>query len=463
MSICGKHRKAGTTRGVDPTWFSACSDKNIDVIKAQLSKCKRSFDKRETDFNAKIYNGFSGLHYACMNGALDVIALLLEHEYDLCTQSDAVITTATIASGVTKFKCAAGTSPLMIAIISGNMDVALAILNFANSKGEDVLKRIVGIQNKRGQTALMCFCMIDSTSVLTFLYAHQKLLMRYEIGAETIEGLTALHIAATFGRNYVLDSVCKTLLRLDTLSLSDLEFKIDFVKALLKRDNSGQDIFYYVENTANYQDFSTSSQKKQACKVTLLSIFKDVVLWLITDPVEKAKELIDSSNRVDYSVCYLNNALILNTTAEDFFINSKMTSDKQILELANKLDCYINCCQLLKKNPDELLLGIARTYLNEDKNLVIKPDLSIASVSTFGQQGSGHDHANQKHIRDKSGISIASEDSCAISNFDIRNATSHRLYLNENGMLEFQNPHGNDISFNASCISHQQTTENLDS
>lgn len=461
MSICGRHRKTGAASNVNPAWFSACSDNKIDIVRAQLNKHKRSFDRRETDFNTKLYNGFSGLHYACMSGAIDVIALLLEHEYDLCTQSEAVLTTAAIASGVTKFKCAAGTSPLMIAIISGNMDAALAILNFANSKGEDVLKRIVGIQNRQGQTALMCFCMIDSTSVLTFLYAHQKLLMRYEIGAETIEGLTALHIATAFGRNYVLDSVCKTLLKLDMVSLSDLEFKIDFVKALLKRGKSGQDIFYFVENSANYQEFSTNYQRKQACKVTLLSIFKDVVLWLITDPVEKAKALIESGNRVDYSVCYLNNALIFNTNIDDFFINSKATSDKKVLELANRLDCYINCCQLLKKSPDELLLGIARTYLDENKNLVVQSDLAMASVSTFGQQSSGKDQSNQKHVREESGISVTSDDSYTISNFDIRNATSHKLYLNENGMLTFQSPQEN-ISVNASFMAHQQLTENLD-
>ncbi|ESU37721.1 Ankyrin repeat protein [Giardia duodenalis] len=464
MNICSRPRKSGAARGADPSWFSACSDNKTDVVKAQLGKCKRSFDRRDTDFNVKVYKGFSGLHYACMTGALNVVTTLLEYEYDLYTQVEAVLTMATMSSGDTKFKCAAGTSPLMIAIISGNMDVALTILNFASSKGEDVLKRMVGIQNERGQTALMCFCMIDSTNVLTFLYAHQKLLMRYEIGAETIEGLTALQIAATFGRNYVLDSVCKTLLKLDTSSLSDLEFKMDFVKALLKRDRSGRDIFYYVENTVQYEHFSTSLQNKQACKVTLLSVFKDVVLWLITNPVEKAKELINSGTRVDYSVCYLNDALIINATNEDFFINSKMTTDQRVLDLANKLDCYVNCCQLLNQNPDEILLGIARTYLDENGNLVIKPDLSVVPAAIFGQQEAGQDRGNIRHVRQESGLSTASEDSHTMSSFDIiRNATSHRLYLNENGMLVLQSPQGNDISLNASCISHHQTIDDLDS
>lgn len=461
MGICSRPRKTGAARGADPSWFSACSDNKVDVVNAYLGKYKGCFDRRDTDVNIKIYKGFSGLHYACMNGALDVVKVLLEYEYGLYTQTEAVLTMATISSGNTKFKCAAGTSPLMIAIISGNMEVALEILNFANSKGEDILKRMVGIQNGRGQTALMCFCMIDSTNVLKFLYAHQKLLMRYEIGAETVEGLTALQIAATFGRNYVLDSVCKTLLKLDTSSLSDLEFKIDFVKALLKRDKSGRDIFYYVENTVQYEHFSTSLQNKQACKVTLLSIFKDVVLWLITDPVDKAKELIESGNRLDYSVYYLSDALVINTTNEDFLINSKITSDQRVLELANKLDCYVNCCQLLKQNPDEILLGIARTYLDENGELVIKPELSV--VSTFGQQDAGHDRTSLKHARQESGMSTTSEDSHTVSNFEaIRNATSHRLYLNEQGMLVLHSPQGNDLSLNASYISHQQPIDDLD-
>lgn len=94
--------------------------------------------------------------------------------------------------------------------------------------------------------------------------------MRYEIGAETIEGLTALQIAATFGRNYVLDSVCKTLLKLDTSSLSDLEFKMDFVKALLKRDRSGRDIFFIMlriqSNMSTFQQASkTSKHAKSPC------------------------------------------------------------------------------------------------------------------------------------------------------------------------------------------------------
>ena len=73
--------------------------------------------------------GFAGIHYACYYGRLEIVKLLVEHEYNLLTQHPVEI----IASGIGrnhKFTLATYSTPLSVALLAKQPEVVNYLVSF---------------------------------------------------------------------------------------------------------------------------------------------------------------------------------------------------------------------------------------------------------------------------------------------------------------------------------------------
>ncbi|CAL6114848.1 Conserved_hypothetical protein [Hexamita inflata] len=72
-------------------WFNACRVNDISFVKLNLKSFSNLTDKRQTQPENKIHRGFTGLMYAACYGAVDVLQILIEIEYETLLDQDTVV------------------------------------------------------------------------------------------------------------------------------------------------------------------------------------------------------------------------------------------------------------------------------------------------------------------------------------------------------------------------------------
>lgn len=79
-------------------------------------------DLRPTDINSGIYNGFCGIHYAIINGHIEIVQLLLD--YELCDTTKARVLINAPGIGENKqIVLPIGSNCLQLAALCNRMDI----------------------------------------------------------------------------------------------------------------------------------------------------------------------------------------------------------------------------------------------------------------------------------------------------------------------------------------------------
>ncbi|CAL6072672.1 Ankyrin_repeat protein 1 [Hexamita inflata] len=113
------------------SWFSAAKNDDLEYIVKNVKKMGRSIDKRKTDYENHIYNGFTALHYACMFGCHHLLSLLLLIEYDILTSEEQLIAAPGISQS-SKFQLLKGSNFMQIAMLSKNIELINEALEYIN-------------------------------------------------------------------------------------------------------------------------------------------------------------------------------------------------------------------------------------------------------------------------------------------------------------------------------------------
>lgn len=64
---------------------------DVQFVKNNMKSFSNSVDRRQTTVQQKIHRGFTGLMYAIVYGALEVVDVLLEIEYETRLQCNTAI------------------------------------------------------------------------------------------------------------------------------------------------------------------------------------------------------------------------------------------------------------------------------------------------------------------------------------------------------------------------------------
>ncbi|TNJ29004.1 Ankyrin repeat protein 1 [Giardia muris] len=422
MCFCTRPKKH------DYSWFAACQAGRLDEVKTKLGRMRTQRDNRPSGVG--IYPGFTGLLYACLNGRIEVAQLLLEHEFAEYATEQADITLYG-TSGSRTYTVTAGTTPLMLAILEGHMQIAMLFLDFA-TQNPDKIEQILCVRNQQGHCALMCLCMIQQSGLVEFLKKSSELVLRYEIELVSADGCTALQIAALYGRNFLLDSIFKVMFVREINSLDDMRLRIKFVTALLQRDNNNHDIFYHANDMQRGTAYNAEDSSKRTCSIIVLPVMQDVVKWILANPVEEAKAQLSSPlsrNNNTLMKHPLSSDLLVGMQPKDFQQNFCETKDLEVLEQANRIDCYRNYCQILKIEQNERLITQAKAYIVNGK--FVGPE-----AQKFGQARDATAGVS-KHRRDESELSGDT------TNDSVR-PPSVFMRMNQDGVLIIDNENGEE-------------------
>lgn len=107
MCICGRS---------NPQWFEAAANNNTQYIKDHLDEFKRTYDNRDTNIEAKVFKGFSAIHYAAFYGNIDCLQLLMPVELEQLNKQ------------IISVKCPGFSEKVKFKIYNGNNCLCIALL-----------------------------------------------------------------------------------------------------------------------------------------------------------------------------------------------------------------------------------------------------------------------------------------------------------------------------------------------
>ncbi|CAL6100215.1 Ankyrin_repeat protein 1 [Hexamita inflata] len=179
-----------------PDWFIGAQKCDLEYIKQNLKKYKGTIDKRETDEAQGIYNGFGAIHYACMEGHLELVKLIVKDEILLETGST-VMFSAPGFSTSTKYKLAEGSTCLSIALLRKHSSVAKFLIDFLE-QNKDISAEFVGHTNAMGLTTYIVASICKLPEAYEIL--RHPLFVKREFVLVVKGDITPVFNAAYFGR-----------------------------------------------------------------------------------------------------------------------------------------------------------------------------------------------------------------------------------------------------------------------
>ncbi|XP_076273676.1 ankyrin repeat and SAM domain-containing protein 1A-like isoform X4 [Rhynchophorus ferrugineus] len=171
--------------GKDQELLEAARKGNTAVVEKILGqRAKRSGPlaslRRGPGANVQDSSGYTSLHHAALNGHIEIVRLLLEHD---------------ASPNIVDSK---GSSPLHLAAWSGNLEIVKLLLSGPTNCN-------VNLTTKDDETALHCAAQYGHTAVVSVLLEHAC-----DPGIRNSKGETALELAAQYGRLETVELLVRT-------------------------------------------------------------------------------------------------------------------------------------------------------------------------------------------------------------------------------------------------------------
>ncbi|CAL6074434.1 Ankyrin_repeat protein 1 [Hexamita inflata] len=244
-------------------WFIAAQTGNLEYMKKNIQKNIQTYDRRESDFEAEIFNGFSALHYACFNRYIDLVKLLLPFESTLETKQQVGIDAPGFCmSG--KLRVPPGLNCLQLSVLAGNVQIIELIMNYLKAE-PDVYSVFVNSCTPYPQFSVFSICAMCGFDACIDIMLNSQFVQ--EVMIDYADDCAPLFTATAFGK-------LKSLQALSQLQQNSLHTKyID--RMLLKRDSNNMTPIDLAKEPKDPKRFKITDEEHNLIIETVIKMSKE--------------------------------------------------------------------------------------------------------------------------------------------------------------------------------------------